>query len=348
MAHAYYLDRYEGDGTSARPFRPSVAAEAIDWAAIDLRPCPTDRSGFALIRVPHRHDRPGRMHLGDDPADRAAAIRQSLNSMLGLSLPNGSFREHVAALLILEGRDDGTRWKPLRPNLRARAYEIWLGGLLGRIRLVAGGSTQTENWNCANSSTSPSCNLTWANIAGTLGIKSNQLYQPTGASIDYARAEADVTTVDHQTDVTAAAIDSSGTFSIWYGGGPCCRFDAAAHTCYLFRVELSDVGRRYLYKVVAGTQTAISSSLNNTNGSEFGVSYGVSAVGSTITGYRGGTAQGNVTDTSISTGTRGGMCVRGDESSSRSYWDNWSCADVAAAGAPPYQPHYQRAPVLAQ
>lgn len=332
---AYYLDQYLGTGAPDDAFTPGLAygptGEDV-WSAIDLRPDPTRANGACLVVVPTRVDGPGRLYLGDDPyATLDPATRTAIGLKLGVDLVSATLADSAVELLVEHGREDGTRWRPVKSGRGEPYLDVHLGGLLKRVPLIRGGSRFDENWNCSDSTTSPSCQLTWANVLGTLGILSNHLYSAADGP-NYARAESDVATADHEVQATTVAIDATGSFTDYYGGGPCCRFSSSAQTCYLYRVEGRDVWIHKIFKCVAGTETALTSSLSSTNAA-FGHTLKVKASGSTITATLDGTDIGNVTDTSITTGTRGGMMTKAQNDigdSSRSRWDDWFAQDLIA------------------
>lgn len=301
MTHAY-LAPYVGAGTEADPFRPR-GAEQPDWAAIDLRPDSRILSGVALMRVPVRDDTIG-MYLGDDPDVIVGAVRASVQSRLGLVLRGARLRDIIPELLIEHAREDGTRWRPLKP-MRDGMFRIYLGGLFWQARVLRGGSTITESFNKADSTTLGP-DLSWTEITGDASVVSNQIKLAADGVICLDRANTDLASADHYAQMVLLELARTGAVGVHLG--VICRKDSTATaTFYYYRCLISTtVNQHEMYKDVSGTFTQ----LGSTDGTDFaaGEVVSVQANGSSITAFRNRSVSvGPVTDTSISGNTRGGV-----------------------------------------
>lgn len=152
-----------------------------------------------------------------------------------------------------------------------------------------------------------------------------------------ARAEVDVSSVNHDCEVWIVWADDGG------GGaqvGPSARFSAAADTAYqapLVRAFAPD--RLYITKQIAGVPTAISYYEGSDLIPEFLVR--LRASGSTISAWKSTdgisyTQKLAVTDTSISSGTRGGMAAyRGSSTTYPPGCDSFKIEDLEVATGQP-------------
>lgn len=195
---------------------------------------------------------------------------------------------------------------------------------------IAHGTTLTESFNTADSTTLGP-DQTWTEVAGDWHVASN-----TGAYASNtegtARAEADVSSADHYAQITIVAMNASGNCQL----GPCARFASGANTCYAVRVINPIAAGVRLIKLVSGALTDLDTQ-------SFTVSppnvVKLECNGSAIKSYIDTTVYNSVTDTAITTGTRGGMFAYNsltDTTSVRA--DVWSLSDLAAATGNPW--HY--------
>lgn len=158
-------------------------------------------------------------------------------------------------------------------------------------------TTHTENFDQADSST-VGPNLTWTELAGgNWTTVSNQLnYAHDGGVADgRIRADADVSSADHYAEIILVTRAQ--------GSGICNRFSSSAQTFY--QAWTFNDGNVYFSKVVTGTRTNLTSVAQaysapdtvrvSSSGSAHTVSWNGSAI---ITSF---------SDSSISTGTRGGV-----------------------------------------
>lgn len=132
----------------------------------------------------------------------------------------------------------------------------------------------------------------WSNVTGTWNIYSNAAGTSAGAGWLSCRAQSDLSSTDQYSQVVI------GTTKEYYG--PSCRVDASAITFYQFSADTT----RYLFKLVAGTQTVIASTAGTQVG---GQTWKTEANGSTIRGLVNGSQILSVTDTAISSGLRAGI-----------------------------------------
>src|SRR3989337_877625 len=125
MSH-HYLAPYVGTGTEDDPFRPKGVDGLKTWTAIDLRADCTQAAGFALLAVETPNPSIG-PYLGDDPDAERPGLPGLIRASLGVLPEATRLRDILAELLIVHGRDDGTRHRPMRPSKDGQ-YTIWLGG----------------------------------------------------------------------------------------------------------------------------------------------------------------------------------------------------------------------------
>ena len=189
-------------------------------------------------------------------------------------------------------------------------------------------TTLSENFNTADSTTlGPT--YTWTEytngtVADTWSIVSNaaQCTNGTASNGNSARAEADLSSSDNNAAATITSIGSSGNQQ----AGTCCRFDSASATAYLVR-ELGINSTFSLDKMSDGSITNLGSV---SQAPATGVTVQVEANGSTITSYYNGTLKSTQTDTTISSGLRGG--IFGYSAGGNAALDNWTASDVGGGG----------------
>lgn len=181
-------------------------------------------------------------------------------------------------------------------------------------------TTFTESFNKADSDTLGP-DLTWTEVSNDWDVVSNAAQQQTASAFVIARAEHDVSSADQYAECTVTALGSSGNSQ----GGPVARFSASATTFY-GAIEFN-LSTYYLYKVVAGAYTTLATGSASTS-----VPFVLRCKcdGSTISHWLAGVQKASVTDTAISTGTRGGIWVYNANVVKVSI-DDWSIADLAAA-----------------
>lgn len=323
----FYLGSYVGSGAGLDPFRPR-GSDQPGWSAIDLRPDGSLVAGRCLVAVPIRDDTIGD-YFGDDPTRAIPApIKRRLENALGITLSDSTIRGAVAEILMVHGRTDGTRWKPLRPERTTRRYRIYLGGVLFDVPVIAGGVSISENWNCADSA-GLTCQLTWTEIEGTgWAIVTNRARVTAIDSI--ARAESDLDTDDHEVQATLVDWIQTGIVS----AEVLCRKDVTATlTFYLFQPRI-DASVWRLFKAVNNSFTQLGA--DATPAPAAGDVMKVRADGSSITGLVNGAASiGPITDTAITANLRGGIRGFVNTGGDRADIDTWSAADLGGGAAGP-------------
>jgi len=204
-----------------------------------------------------------------------------------------------------------------------------------KLAAIPHSTTQSENFNCADSGSSMTCQLTWTNLANNMGITGNKGYAVTNVSTEWARAESDVSSTDHATTVTIPGEFADTGFGLEYYVFT--RYSSSVDTAYAhYASQTNSTNNVCVAKDVTGTFTTlgggcVSSTLLIANDVLKGDSNG-----STITTYINGTSIKSVTDTAITTGTRGGLGGRTDSHNNGGHitatFDNWSIADLGGGG----------------
>ena len=189
----------------------------------------------------------------------------------------------------------------------------------------------TDDFNRANASTLGGSWTSFMSGSGEIGIASNAAYfgkaSTFGAGVpESVRYDSDVSSSDHYCQMTAVSFTGVGSGSDQYG--PCARFSGSAETCYRYAIACNTVSGRTLDKIVSGTRTQLSG-LSGTNAN--GDVLKCHCNGSTIGGYRNGSLDGSVTDTAITSGTRGGASYISATFGNKPTGDDWSIADLVAA-----------------
>lgn len=335
MSH-FYLGSYVGTGTGLDPFRPR-GSDQPGASAIDLRPDGSLVTGRCLVAVPIRDDTIGE-YLGDDPVRAIPApIKRRLESALGITLTASVIRDAIAEILMVHGRTDGTRWKPLRPSRLRNRYEIWLGGLLWSQPVIAGGASLSENWDCADSA-SLTCQLTWIEHAGdgSWTITTNRARLAGIVGDERAKAESDLATDDHEAQVTLATFTRVGGI---IAVGPMCRNQSNTEDIgYEWRARDDDgtAGGRYHDMIRRGSGAGTTQIGTAADDPVVGEVLKVSADGSTIKGYIDGVEKLSVTDVNITGLLRCGITGYSDTNAGNLLeLDTWSAADLAAPAAVP-------------
>jgi uncharacterized protein YodC (DUF2158 family) len=326
---SYYLVPYIGEGTDRNPFRPD-GADQDGWRAIDLRPDSTVLDGRALLRVPDRADTVAREYLGDALDDRTGAVKQTLESRLGVTLTATAFREQIAELLIEHGGPG--RWAPLRPTVAGR-YEIVLGERIYTAPLLRGGATITESWDKADS-TVLGPDLTWTEVLNN-SVVASQKWQTGGSagSAYEARAEHDLATDNHYAQGIVNVVNSTVATDNFIG--LLIRHSAAARTAYQFQNRSGSGGAtEKIRKIVATTITELLSEVGDVTMTDVLMRF--EANGSTLTGYKAGVPVMTLTDTAITGFVRCGVYGQlGNAAVAFPNLDNFEAGDLVAPGAEP-------------
>lgn len=187
----------------------------------------------------------------------------------------------------------------------------------------------SDNFNRADST---NLGANWTEVNLDSQIVSNTLQAVTVAQQCRIRWTADFATDNNfgQVDSTNLA-QATSNFP-----AALCRYDSAADSCYGFRRIGNAVLASYtaqLYKVVTGTVTLLGSPVTVARAA-VGTSETlyVSASGSTLVGKINGTTQHTLTDTSLTTGKRGGASVRAGAAIADCTIDNYAGGDLLITG----------------
>lgn len=189
-------------------------------------------------------------------------------------------------------------------------------------------TTFSESFNTSNGDTLGP-DLTWTEVDGDWDIVSNaaELISNFGSTARSARADSDLSSVDHYADVSLLQADN-GTHP-----GPCARFSSSANTFYAATWNGHNfAGTHTLYKCVTGTLTSLGTS---SQAYTLPMQLRCEANGSTIRQLLAvSTEKISVTDTSITTGTRCGIHGYDPTGSGTSSprIDSFSCADLGGGG----------------
>lgn len=190
--------------------------------------------------------------------------------------------------------------------------------------------TDTFNRTDADALGTASGGFTWTETSGDVDIVSNKARVTASSGTNEARAETDLSSSDNYAQVTLTL-----TRDVASQGGPSCRFSSSARDYYWYRNRDSSIADSHqLYKVVTGTGTQLSTeNVSWVNGTVCKVS----ASGSSIKGYRGGTEDTDiaVTDTAITVGLRSGFSINPDNANSEV--DDFEAGDLGTKSPPP--PH---------
>ena len=305
MPH-HYLAPYVGTGTEDDPFRPKGVDGLKTWTAIDLRADCTQAAGFALLAIETPDPSIG-PYLGDDPDTERPGLPGLIRASLGILPEATRLRDILAELLILHGREDGTRHRLMRPSKDGQ-YTIWLGGQQwGTFRPIRGGSTIVESFNTADSDTLGP-DLSWTELIGDADVVSTELSIITrGATSAVARADSDLATDDHYCEAVLSAV-ALGTSTYNYFGVECRKDSTTTLTNYNYRAvqTTTPLNEHRLQKFVAGSATQLGAS--DAADVVAGEIVRIEADGSSISGWLNGILSvGPVTDTTISGNLRTGI-----------------------------------------
>lgn len=326
---AVVLASLVGSGTSNDPFGVDGAA-----AIVDLRPDSRSGDGLALALLADGAPVPqGALVLSDAPTGKdasgatlSARIRNQLSNRLSLTVPNASLGNVVGEILLSgDDRDSGTRtrWRSLRASRRRRRFEVWLGGLLWQMPVVAGGAIVSDNFNRADSvvlGSSPE-GWSWTEVVGNFDIVSNTASDQVGGESS-ARADIDLASDDHYAQA-ACVKDNPGSNE----PGVLCRHAAAA-TTYYRGILRKDTGANsaILQKVVNGSITNLT--LGTSSGFTLPWTIRLEVDGSNLELFGDGLSQATGTDTEITGNTRTGILSIGN--TDRVRLDDFEAGDLGA------------------
>jgi hypothetical protein len=183
-------------------------------------------------------------------------------------------------------------------------------------------TTITDNFNRAdNADMSVGAPFSWTDVIGNQTIVSNTVRWDGVTAVARARAESDLSSVDHYGQLAATAVSGGNRYA-----QVAARFATAADTAYWTRfVQSTSVFR--IFKIVTGTQTALGAGTTQTYSAPDTIQ--MRCNGSTLDAYLNGASVESISDGSITTGTR---CGIGLNSAGTITLDDFEAADLAAGG----------------
>jgi PKD repeat protein len=293
---------YRGEGTTRDPFRPDCDPSG-DWGALDLRGDPTKVDGFCLILSNHDDQPiPGPVRdLGDEGFEDLVSRRAKdfLETRLGVTFPTARSTRIMIRELMLNLGDLPGKWRRVREN-----SDSFVRGIIGNVEIfkvpmVRGGAVFTESFNTADS-TLLGPNLTWTEVEGDAEVFSNQWRNVSNVIRVVSRAEHDVGSVDMYAQAQLNYM-SSGNWGVM------ARFSATDMTYYQILGNNASFEGIRLFKDVSGAETQLGASQTFATFELTPYVYRIECNGSTITGKVDGANTYSQTDTSITTGQRGGL-----------------------------------------
>lgn len=323
----FYLCSYIGSGKFPDSFRPALADLSQEFGSIDLRRDTTRAVG----KCPAVADTSSSLHNGssiilltDDLIAKSTAMRNIVNSVLGLSLTSDTFPALMFELLTQGVLSKSQFCKPLVQGIDGK-YRIILGAqIYGPPLPVYRKGTITESF--PGSSATLGGDLVWTETQGTWANVSGVAQLQTTGGVEDARAESALSTDDHYAQLAVTAL-GTGTNPVWLG--PAVRFAAAARTYYVtFPYQGDD--KQYIEKIVTGTETALGSTAITVT---IPGTFKISADASLVTGYQDGTQRVQVTDTAITGNLRTGIAGYCSSSSWYPSGDNFQASDLVAGAA---------------
>ncbi len=244
----FFLDSFIGNGEYLNAFRPAHADG--NYSIIDLRGVSTVPDGVCLVGAAGFSGTP-LMDFGDILDQKLKGnMKRALANRLGLTLELDDLRGIIAELMLLHGRQDGTRWKPLQATNQGR-HEIFLGGETVYDAPVIEGTVITDDFNRANDAelTDSAEGWSWTEVNGGQKLDTNQTKMVDASTVNTVRAESALATVDMYAQVKVVGGGNA------VDGGPTVRYAAAAYTFYagVFRVG----NDRQIYETTTGSFTNI-------------------------------------------------------------------------------------------
>jgi hypothetical protein len=169
----------------------------------------------------------------------------------------------------------------------------------------------SDNFNRANTTaglgTSSDGTWSWTEVGQNAGIQSNQVYCPVTSGTQYdPQANIDLASSDHWAQVTYP-VGAGAPAANW---GVHVRYSSITPLTYYSLIYRSSGTRYELWKCVSGTNTMIANGVTLTAAGVVGDTIKLQITGSSLTGYRNGTAITGITaitDTAIASGTRVGL-----------------------------------------
>lgn len=321
------LVQYEWN-IESNSFRPAISTDVQGWAAIDLRPNPAVIDGYCILTC-NDSDMPNGSFIFADSPDPTQSISSNIRNQIGnylnISLTANKFDDLLLEILYDNGNDkDPSIWNELKPTSEGR-LEIWLDEQVVNLPIVSGGAQKyTDAFTRADST---NIGTDWTEVSGDWTIVSNQLNQNGSGANIWARWNTDLDTSNNYTQSTLSYTTGVSTNN----HGTVCRYSSSANTGYL--IYCLGTGLTYASKVVTGTKTDLTSS--GWIGRYFAANdvMRVEADGSSVRTLVNSTQYNIVTDTSITSGLRGGV-VAYTNGAGRVRFDNFETGDIVLLGYP--------------
>jgi hypothetical protein len=209
-------------------------------------------------------------------------------------------------------------------------YRIFLGDEPdeGTVRPA---TTQTEDWNCANSA-SLTCDLTWTDVVDDLQIFQSQATDPDDDSVvDRSRASSAVSTDDHYVEVDIGQIDTPASSTGTTRAGVCVRYAAAADTTYCGRAVTDSTADEYSISYVnAGSESSLATTVEAFP--TLPIVLRLEIDGSDLELFVGGVSKVTTTHASITGNTLGGIHSRIHTTGANRdvQMDDWEITDLGA------------------
>lgn len=309
--------QFRGSGVRGDPFVPDCTP-AGEWGIFDLRGDSTSSNGVCLILG--KDDTgpiPGALRdLGDvEDLDQPVppAIRTWLENRLGVVFPTATTRRVMLRELLLDLGDLPGKWGKLRKRRDNFVRAIIADVELFSVPVIEGGSIHTEDFNKADSATLGP-DLTWTEVMGQAEVYGNKWRNVSNNEEVYSRAEHDCGSANMYTQ---AKVDwtSSGNWIL------VARYSSSAQTFYMVAGNNEAPNGAGLYKQVAGAETQIGSTVNNSTNENTQYLFRIECDATTIRVLVNGVQIISQSDSEISTGQRGGVGAYAPATQIR--WDDY-------------------------
>ena len=281
----YYLSSGRINGKYPNSHQPAAAAFTHDWGSLEIR---MDGLDFICADSPSVINDPRLTFISDDIADRAASIKNALNSILGVTLAGKSLLELLPELLIFTAKT-GIYVLPKSTDKQYRISIFPLGQIYGPTLPVFPPGTILDAFTRANQTGlgTSSEGWSWGVITAGLNIVSNQAHSTVGAAINDAYAISDLGSGDHYAQIKMAAAS--------FDGGPLVRkANNATQTYYCGPAGDTD-NNMVIWEVVSGVfNSRASASVAVANGDIIKLQI----IGNDLTHYQNGVSRVTYTDTS--------------------------------------------------
>lgn len=208
----FYLCGFIGTGTHNDPYRPSAANLPRGWSIIDLRPPGGGPDGHCLLGTNGTPTATGGgicYQLGANIRDGVGPLlRAFVANRLNLTLDDAADVRDIIRAILLNGREDGSRWRPLRPS--GNRFELILGNeLVDSWPYVAGGAVASDPFNRANGNIGGSNG--WVAVQDDLAISSNVAQPATLSVLGVTRYDTDLGSADHWVGLTVIKLLKNGS-----------------------------------------------------------------------------------------------------------------------------------------